>query len=174
MYSDKTYNLLTKYNELKEQGLRVLLCKPDIDKRFSETFVVSRKDGLKAKVDLILSVNYPDSLLHSVDLKEVKAVFIDEVQFFTENIYFTVLELLDRGVVIYVSGLTYDFKHLFFGFTHKLVELADLVVINNPVCALCDNTAERSFRFTDSTQQILIGNGDIYKPLCVSCYNKQE
>jgi thymidine kinase len=69
--------------------------------------------------------------------EEIKAVAIDEVSFYADEIVSTVMSLLDSGIDVIVAGLDQDFRGRPFGSIGDLMALATEVRKLHSVCMKC-------------------------------------
>jgi thymidine kinase len=166
MFSGKTEELIRRLRRAKFAGLRVEIFKPSLDTRYSETRVVSHdeKSINSTPVDNASSI-----LLLAGD---VDVVGIDEAQFFDESIVDVCNKLADSGIRILVAGLDMDFMGKPFGPMPALLAIAEYVTKVHAICMRCGNLAQYSHRKSLEAQVVLLGEKDIYEPLCRSCYNK--
>ena len=51
---------------------------------------------------------------------------------------------------------------------------ADYVTKVHAICMRCGNIANYSYRKTSTEGQVVLGEKDIYEPLCRVCYNKEK
>jgi thymidine kinase len=165
MFSGKTEELIRRLRRAQFAGLKVEIFKPSLDKRYSETRVVSHdeKSINSTPVDNASSI-----LLLAGD---VDVVGIDEAQFFDESIIDVCNKLADSGIRILVAGLDMDFMGKPFGPMPALLAIAEYVTKVHAICMRCGNLAQYSHRKSNEAQVVLLGEKDIYEPLCRSCYN---
>ena len=97
---------------------------------------------------------------------------IDEAQFFDISIVEVCNRLADKGVRIIVAGLDMDFMGKPFGPMPALVSVAEYVTKVHAICMRCGNLANYSFRKSDDDRVVLLGEKNLYEPLCRNCYNK--
>jgi thymidine kinase len=166
MFSGKTEELIRRLRRAQYAGLRVEIFKPSLDTRYSETKVVSHdeKSINSTPVDNASSI-----LLLAGD---VDVVGIDEAQFFDESIVDVCNKLADNGIRILVAGLDMDFMGKPFGPMPALLAIAEYVTKVHAICMRCGNLAQYSHRKSQEAQVVLLGEKNIYEPLCRSCYNK--
>ena len=103
---------------------------------------------------------------------EVQVVGIDEAQFFGEELVDVCQTLADRGVRVIAAGLDTDFKGVPFGPIPKLMAVAEDVQKVHAICVKCGNLANHSHRLSKSKDLVLLGEKDVYEPLCRECFNK--
>ena len=140
--------------------------KPSLDTRYSETRVVSHdeKSINSTPVDNASSI-----LLLAGD---VDVVGIDEAQFFDASIVDVCNNLADSGIRVLVAGLDMDFMGKPFGPMPALLAIAEYITKVHAICMRCGNLAQYSHRKSNEAQVVLLGEKDIYEPLCRGCYNK--
>jgi len=166
MFSGKTEELIRRLRRAQFAGLKVEIFKPSLDKRYSETRVVSHDDKsiVSTPVD-----NASAILLYAGD---VNVVGIDEAQFFDNAIVEVCNKLADNGIRVLIAGLDMDFMGNPFGPMPALLATAEFVTKVHAICMRCGNLAQYSFRKSDEDQVVVLGEKDKYEPLCRSCYNE--
>ncbi len=168
MFSGKTEELIRRLKRVEFAQQKLILFKPNIDNRYSESEVVSHKgSSLKARV-----VNNSKDIL-KIWTNE-KVVAIDEIQFFDSDIVEVCNELAQNGVRVILAGLDMDYLGKPFGPIASLLCIAEYVTKVHAICVSCGNLAHYSHRITADTGQVLVGATEKYEPLCRSCYNKIE
>jgi thymidine kinase len=165
MFSGKTEELIRRLRRAQFAGLRVEIFKPSLDKRYSETRVVSHDD----KSIISTPVDNPSAILLLAG--DVDVVGIDEAQFFDNSIVEVCNKLADDGIRILIAGLDMDFMGKPFGPMPALLSIAEYVTKVHAICMRCGNLAQYSFRKSDEAQVVLLGEKDLYEPLCRNCYN---
>jgi len=166
MFSGKTEELIRRLRRAQFAGLRVEIFKPSLDNRYSETRVVSHDD----KSIISTPVDNPSSILLLAG--DVDVVGIDEAQFFDSSITEICESLADSGVRVLVAGLDMDFMRKPFGPMPSLLAIAEYVTKVHAICMRCGNLAQYSFRKSEEEQIVLLGEKNLYEPLCRKCYNK--
>jgi thymidine kinase len=53
-----------------------------------------------------------------------------------------------------------------------LLAIAEFVTKLHAICVRCGNLAQYSYRKSAEEQQVLLGEKDIYEPLCRNCFNE--
>lgn len=164
MFSGKTEELIRRLKRAKIAKLRVEIYKPAVDVRYSETEVVSHDENSIRSTPVENSANI---LLLSND---VDVIGIDEAQFFDNGLIEVVVKLANMGIRVIVAGLDMDFKGVPFGPIPGLMAVADHVTKVHAICVRCGNIAQFSHRLSEKEQVVLLGEKDIYEPLCRTCY----
>jgi thymidine kinase len=165
MFSGKTEELIRKLKRARFAGLTVIIFKPAVDKRYSETRVVSHdeKSIVSTPVD-----NTGSILLLSGG---VDVVGIDEAQFFDASLVEVCNKLADDGIRVIVAGLDMDYMGNPFGPIPALLSVAEYITKVHAICVRCGSLANYSFRKSDDKSVVLIGEKELYEPLCRHCYN---
>lgn len=166
MFSGKTEELIRRLRRSQLAGLRVGIFKPAVDKRYSETRIVSHDD----RSIVSTPVDNASSILLLTG--EVDVVGIDEAQFFDVSLADVCNSLADNGVRVVVAGLDMDFMGKPFGIMPEIMAIAEYVTKVHAICVRCGNLAHYSHRKSDEAKVVLIGSGNLYEPLCRGCYNK--
>lgn len=173
MFSGKSNYLLETYRELKQknQKSKFLLVKPDIDKRFSDTNVVSRS-GISERADYLCPIKDFSNVVMHVKAYDIDFVFIDEAQFFDDSFYYGIHELARVSKIqVYISGLVKDSNNKFFGYLYKLLndqaslKLKHTELFTSCMYIGCDNPSKHNRRIPSSQEQIFIGDQE-YKVYC--------
>ncbi|MCG6186082.1 thymidine kinase [Maribellus maritimus] len=166
MFSGKTEELIRRLKRAKIAKQRVEIYKPMIDVRYSETEVVSHDENSIRSTPVENSANI---LLYSND---VDVIGIDEAQFFDKGLIEVAAKLANMGIRVIVAGLDMDFKGVPFGPIPGLMAIADHITKVHAICVRCGNIAQFSHRLSEKEQVVLLGEKDIYEPLCRSCYRE--
>lgn len=166
MFSGKTEELIRRIKRARIAKQRVEIFKPAIDVRYSASDVVSHDENTISSTPVENSSN----ILLLVNDADVVA--IDEAQFFDKHLVNVVRQLADQGARVIVAGLDMDFRGEPFGPIPGLMAVADYVTKVHAICMRCGFIAQFSHRTTSKEQVVLLGEKDIYEPLCRACYNK--
>ncbi len=166
MFSGKTEELIRRLRRAQFAGLNVEIFKPSLDKRYSETRVVSHDDKS------IVSTPVDNASAILLLAGDVDVVGIDEAQFFDNSIIEVANSLADSGVRLVIAGLDMDFMGKPFGPMPGLLAIAEFVTKVHAICMRCGNLAQYSFRKSEDEQVVLLGEKNLYEPLCRNCYNE--
>jgi len=167
MFSGKTEELIRRLRRAQFAGLKVEIFKPSLDKRYSETRVVSHDDKS------IISTPVDNSSAILLFAGDVDVVGIDEAQFFDNSVIEVCNTLADNGIRVVVAGLDMDFMGKPFGPIPALLSIAEYVTKVHAICMRCGNLAQYSFRKSEDEQVVLLGEKNLYEPLCRECYNSE-
>jgi thymidine kinase len=167
MFSGKTEELIRRLKRARIARQNVMIFKPQTDKRYDETKVVSHDDN---RIPSTPVVNARDIL----DLvKEVEVVGIDEAQFFGQDLVEVSEELANNGVRVIIAGLDLDFLGKPFGPIPNLLAVAEYITKVHAICISCGELAHNSYRTVENEKLIVLGEKDAYLPLCRDCFNRE-
>ena len=171
MFAGKTEELIRRIKVLEFAKKKVLVFKPAIDNRYSETKVVSHAGREVASI----VIREAKEILNYVD-DTIDVVAIDEVQFFDEDI----IEICDyyakKGKRVMAAGLDMDFKGEPFGVMPILITKAEFVTKLTAVCTICGAPATRTQRLVNGKPAsfddpiILVGASESYEARCRHCH----
>ncbi len=167
MFSGKTEELIRRLKRAKFANQRVEIFKPKMDVRYSEEEVVSHdKNAIRST-----PVDSPGNIMLLTG--EVDVVGIDEAQFFDQGIVDVCRQLANNGIRVIVAGLDTDFLGNPFGPMPALMATAEYVTKVHAICVRCGNLANHSHRVgTDDDRLVVLGEMDLYEPICRHCFNK--
>ena len=167
MFSGKTSYLLSYVDKMSSIGIKPLIINSHINTRDMIGTLTNHNNQQTCCITVknLSDINFDILNLHQY-------IFIDEGQFF-EDLFDTVLfwcEKLCKN--IYIFGLDGDFKRQKFGGILDLIPYADKVKKLTGFCSLCNDMTPSLFTFRKScdTEQTVIGNKDIYIPVCRKHY----
>jgi thymidine kinase len=166
MFSGKTEELIRRLRRAMFAGLKVEIFKPSIDTRYSEDRVVSHDE----KSIISTPVENASSIL--LLASGVGVVGIDEAQFFDGSLVEVCTKLADAGTRVIVAGLDMDFAGNPFGPMPALMAVAEYISKVHAICVRCGNLANYSYRKVKDDKIVMLGEKDIYEPICRSCYIK--
>ncbi len=165
MFSGKTEELIRRMRRAQFARQKVEIYKPCIDVRYSEDEVVSHDSHSIPSTP----IDSPASML--LLSSDVEVVGIDEAQFFDDTIVEVVQKLADRGVRVIIAGLDTDFLGKPFGPMPALMAIAEDVQKVHAICVKCGSPANHSHRLSKNDKLVVLGEKDIYEPLCRHCFN---
>lgn len=165
MFSGKTEELIRRLKRAQFANQKIAIFKPTTDNRYSDVDVVSH-DLHSIKSTPIVK---PAEMLGIED--DVKVVGIDEAQFFDSSLVEVVQTLANKGVRVIIAGLDTDYLGKPFGPMPSLMAIAEDVQKVHAICVKCGNLANHSHRLSRSKKLVVLGEKDIYEPLCRQCYN---
>ena len=176
MFSGKSSKCIHLASRYKSKHKQILMIKPAVDTRFSETQIVTHNN---VKIDC---VNYALNL----NVKHYDIIIVDEIQFLRKSIVKDILQWVKFGIIVIGSGLSGNFKQAPMGQIPELLSIADTFIQLKALCHLCDNDApftymvnnlehignslnnEKKFIPVDKNK-VILGGKDKFIPLCRSC-----
>lgn len=166
MFSGKTEELIRRLKRAKFARQHVIIFKPVIDTRYSDTNVVSHDHNAIPSTPVANS----DTVLQMSAGYDV--IGIDEAQFFDDGLVEVCNKLAYRGIRVIVVGLDMDFKGVPFGPMPALCAIADEVTKVHAICVKCGALAYVSHRLVKNDSQVMLGEKTEYEPLCRECFKK--
>lgn len=171
MFAGKTEELIRRIKTLEFAKKNVLVFKPAIDNRYSNTKVVSHAGSS------VESIVIPDarSILDFVK-DDTDVVAIDEIQFFDEDVLLVCDYLAKKGLRVMAAGLDTDFRAEPFGVMPRLITDAEFVTKLTAVCMKCGAPATRTQRLVNgkpaqySDPIIMVGAAEAYEARCRHCH----
>lgn len=164
MFSGKTEELIRRAKRAHIAGQQVVVVKPALDKRYSDTEVVSHNETTLPSI----LVDTADQIILLTG--NAKVVCIDEAQFFDDRVIEVANSLANDGKRVIVAGLDMDFEGRPFGPMPYLLAIAEYVTKLHAVCAESGSMAHYSQRVVDKEGQVLIGEYDAYEPRARHCF----
>ena len=166
MFSGKTEELIRRLKRAQFANQKLAIFKPLIDTRYSADDVVSHDlHSIKST-----PIKTPSEMLSVAP--DVQVVGIDEAQFFDNSLVEVAQTLADRGLRVIVAGLDTDYLGKPFGPIPALLAIAEDVQKVHAICVRCGGLANHSHRLSKSRQLVVLGEKDVYEPLCRSCFNE--
>lgn len=171
MFAGKTEELIRRIKVLEFARKEIMVFKPSIDNRYSDTMVVSHA-GSSVESHVISD---PREILKMVSDK-TDVVAIDEVQFFDDSICEVCSILARRGKRVMCAGLDTDFRGEPFGPMSKLITQAEFVTKLTAVCNKCGAPATRTQRIINGEPAkyndpiVMVGASESYEARCRHCH----
>jgi thymidine kinase len=166
MFSGKTEELIRRLRRARIAQQKVVIFKPVNEDRYSKHNVVSHDES---SIDSV-PVSQSEEILAKAQGADV--VGVDEAQFFDNKLPGVCNKLANKGLRVIVAGLDMDYRGEPFGPVPALLALADDVIKLHAICIQCGNLAQFSHRKSETKDLFLLGEKDIYEPLCRECYYK--
>lgn len=167
MFCGKTDELLRRLRRAIIAKQKIQVFKPGFDIRYSNEKVTSHA-GNEYDATPIENTTEISALL----LNDVTLVAIDEAQFFGEEIFPVVQDLVERGIRVIVAGLDMDFRGEPFGQMPRLLAQAEIVDKLHAICMVCGEEATRTQRLVDGKPAyyddpiIIVGASEMYEARC--------
>ena len=168
MFSGKTEELIRRIRRAEIAKMNTIIFKPKIDDRYSSKHVVSHN---QSKIESRLIKSAEEIIDQS---KEMDVIGIDEAQFFKEENIDVCKALAKNKKRVVVAGLDTDFRGIPFGPMPALMCEADYLDKFRAICVKCGNPASCSQRTTSDSEQVVIGETDVYEARCRNCFEAPE
>jgi thymidine kinase len=175
MYSGKSKMLIELASLLRARGKVIASFKPSVDTRNS--YIVSR--GCTEQLPCFM-VNSPYCIIYGPVNHTPDAVFIDEAQFFSDDLVAVIHKIISRRIQVFIAALDMDYRGVPFGSSMGAIcQMADRVIKLKARCSSCNKlTAVLTQRLKDgkpSTSEesrvVIEGtDGIIYEPRCRDCH----
>ena len=164
MFSGKTEELIRRLRRAKFANQTVEIFKPQKDVRYHNKNVVSHDENFIKSIPVATS----EEILELA--RDISVVGIDEAQFFDDDLPQVCEKLAIKGTRVIVAGLDMDFKGQPFGPIPQLLAIAEYLTKVHAICPHCGSLATHSYRLTQETDQVVLGENDKYEPRCRICY----
>lgn len=172
MFSGKTTELIRNLERAIYAKKKVIVFKPSLDNRYSESEVVAHS-GIKYPAVVVPNTAEGVFELYKRVLEEkADVVGIDEAQFFPIELVDVVEELVKEGYIVIVAGLNLDFRGEPFETMREILVRADDIHYLKAVCTVCGMDATRTQRLIDGrpapyeSPRILVGGSEVYEARC--------
>lgn len=171
MFAGKSEELIRRARRALYAKRNVQVFKPEIDKRYDTTMVVSHM-GVRHEATPVATV---EELRAAID-PHCDVVLIEEAQFFDATLVALVQDMADSGMDVIVAGLDQDFRRRPFGPMPQLMAMADEVVKLRAICMKCGALASHTYRMIEGKPAhkddpiILIGATEAYEARCRNCF----
>lgn len=164
MFSGKTEELIRRLKRAKIANQTIKVFKSATDTRYHQANIVSHDHN---NLESTPVVQAKDILTLA---SSVQVIGIDEAQFFDQEIVSVCNQLADQGIRVIVAGLDIDYLGQPFGPMPGLLAIAEQVTKVQAICSRCGQPAYVSHRILADQQLVVLGEKDVYEPLCRQCY----
>ena len=178
MFSGKTEELLRRLRRAELAKKRVLTIKNHIDTRSGTTIITSHNGNYREAHPV---ENSPEMIALITKIAEdADVIGVDEIQFFSPEIIYSLRSLVAHGKRIIVAGLDLDFRGEPFPIVSSLLSLADDVLKLAAICMKCGETAHFTQRIINGAPAsyydpvILVGASEFYEARCRACFTLTE
>lgn len=171
MFSGKTDALIRLFREV---GGAPVAFKPERDDRHPADVIVSHS-GLHVPAIAVAAVGTIER-----ETRSQSTAFIDEIQFFPDELADVVRRLRASGTDVIAAGLDYDFRLDPFRTTSRLIAAATRLERLVARCSRCGEPATLTQRLINGEPapltgpQIVVGDRDLYEPRCPRCWHEER
>ncbi len=161
MFSGKSSRLIQIIRKYRTLNQKILIVKPDLDKRYSLESEIVTHDKIKEPCISCTKLNDIQNKINDYSI-----ILIEEGQFF-EDIYDNVIEWC-KNKKVYIAGLNGDAKKELFGNLYKLLPHADEITFLSALCKVCNDGTPAIFtkKIITNNNIIEIGGEDLYTAVC--------
>lgn len=167
MFSGKTEELIRRVKRVKLANQKIKIFKSKLDTRYSDNKIISHNQNF------ISSISVKNSSEINILSNDCHVVAIDEAQFFDIGIVDVCNTLANNGNRVIIAGLDMDYKGRPFGPMPYLMATAEYITKLHAICVRSGNLAHYSFRISNNTKIIEIGEKNKYEPLSREEYWKE-
>ncbi len=164
MFSGKTEELIRRARRAHIAGQNVVIVKPAVDNRYSNSEVVSHDESSLPGI----TVDTADQIILLTSTARV--VCIDEAQFFDKRIVEVSNTLANDGKRVIIAGLDMDFEGKPFEPMPQLLAIAEYITKLHAICAESGMLANFSQRIVESSDKVLVGEKESYEPRARHCF----
>ena len=173
MFAGKTEELVRRVRRIEYAKKNVIIFKPGIDNRYSDTEVVSHNNR---RVKSVQIKEAKEIYRHINEMMLPYAIAIDEVQFLDKEVIDVCEYYANLGVRVIVAGLDKDFRGEPFGVMPELLARAEEVTKLTAICQVCGAPATRTQRIINGRPAdyndpiVLVGAKEQYEARCRHCH----
>lgn len=168
MFSGKTEEMIRRIRRAQIARQAVIVFKPMIDNRYSETEVQSHSNqSIPARL-----------IMEAAEIRQMitdeQVIGIDEAQFVKGDLPRLVRSLAYQGKRVIVAGLDTDYRGDPFEPVPQLLCEAEFVTKLMAVCHKCGAPAHRTQRLGDAKERIIVGGIAAYEARCRKCWEPPD
>lgn len=167
MFSGKTSRLLSTLEKYKYQHKKIVVFKPSIDDRYSDTEVVTHSGWKTAAVCIKTGA---DILEHLSNLEESPQIIAVDEAFMQSGIADVLIWLYKSGFTIVVSSLEMSSAGKPFHEIEKMLPWATQIEKCTAVCTVCSRDAHFTHKKQVGGDEIEVGGDELYEPRCIRCH----
>ena len=162
MFSGKTSAMLAKLERVQLAQKEVILITKDTRNKQIMTHA-----GIKFNGNVVNSFEECEKVIQD---KNIKAIGIDETQFFDIDELEEFVKKYYNKIDIYAAGLDSDFRRYPFEWIETLIPHSNSIVKLTAVCPICGGDAIYTKRIINNNERILEGNEESYISVCPEHY----
>jgi len=172
MFSGKTTRILRSIELCERYKLSYLSVKPLIDTRFGEHVLRSHEGNKYDNKEKIIILG-KDSLSKITNIP--KLVFVDEIQFFTQEEVELLLNKFGQSTFVLFFGLYDDYAGVPFPTSEYVKSFSDSTEFLHAQCHKCGGTAKHTQRLINGNpaplgDRIILGGEGNYEARCNDCW----
>ena len=166
MFAGKTSELLKRILWAKHQNKRIIVIKPSIDNRYSETKIITHND-LSHECFAMKNWNNVNKKF-IFEKKNFDVDFLDEIQFMqTSETIENIDNILNKGIDVVCAGLDQNSRGKPWETSSMVLGLSDKIIKIYGFCNVCGMEATKTYRKTEGGGRTQVGAANIYEPRCL-------
>jgi thymidine kinase len=173
MFSGKSTRLIHYIRKYKTLNFEVIVIKPSIDTRYTESDELCTHNFEKEKC-ITYKSDELENIFNNDKYNNSSIIIIEEGQFFT-SLYEIVKKMTDIDKkYVYITALNGDSNRELFGDIYKLLPLCDNIEFMQALCIICSDGTQGIYskRTNNDNNQICVGGSSIYQAVCREHYFK--
>ena len=159
MFSSKTSRMLAALDRMTYQDKRVVVFKPNLDRRYSENQIVTHLGHVWPAI----CVSSGNEIFEAA--RDAQVVAVDEA-FMIDGVAEVLINLFKSGKSVYVSSIQLSARGEPFEETQKMFPWATRVVVCSAVCPVTKRDAYYTVAKQENLDNIDVGGADKYEPRC--------
>ena len=166
MFAGKTSELLKRILWAKHQNKKIIVIKPALDNRYSETKIITHNN---LSHECFAMQNWKQ-VNETFNFKTVQynVVFLDEIQFMeTSDTIQNIEFILENGIDVVCAGLDQDSRGKPWETSSMVLGLSDKILKIYGFCNVCGMEATKTYRKTEGGERTQVGSANIYEPRCL-------
>lgn len=168
MFSGKTTWLINEHNKLSSQDNTLFINHTFEYNRNPLDYCVSH-DNVQCTTKSVFCKTLSQYNSDFISSENIINIFVNEGQFF-DDLDKWLYNVQTTDINIWVSGLDYDYKQKPFGKILACIPLSNEFHKLTSTCTSCKGIATYTKRTSTDKKKVLIGNDEIYMPVCRKCY----
>ena len=166
MFAGKTSELLKRILWAKHQNKKIVVIKPRLDNRYSESKIITHND---LSHECFAMQNWNDvNKEYNFKKENIDMVFLDEIQFLDTSETLDNIELiLNHGIDVVCAGLDQDSRGKPWETSSMILGLSDKILKIYGFCKVCGMEATKTYRKEEGGGRTQVGAANIYEPRCL-------
>lgn len=173
MYAGKSTELMKKILWLSHQNLNIVVVKPNIDDRYSQTEIVTHT-GHKYPCEYVKSL-YEFIKSDKFISQNCNTIFVDEIQFFDiVDVKQSISLLKQLKINLVTSGLDQDSSGEPFESSAYVLAISDEVKKIKSYCNVCGQPATKTYKLQNSGNRVDVASHGVYEPRCLDHWEPRK
>ena len=166
MFAGKTSELLKRILWAKHQNKKIIVIKPALDNRYSETKIITHNNLSHECFAMQNWKQVNETFNFKTD--QYNVVFLDEIQFMeTSDTIQNIEFILENGIDVVCAGLDQDSRGKPWETSSMVLGLSDKILKIYGFCNVCGMEATKTYRKTEGGERTQVGSANIYEPRCL-------